>query len=158
MNKAEFAVQCFNNGFSCSQSVFAAFCEDYGLDKKFALKIGCSFGAGMAYLGEACGAVTGAFMVLGLRYGQDAEEDRPSRDFTYLVVKDFASRFRKLNGSISCKDLIDFDISDEKQLIAARKTDVFKTKCAMYVRDAVNLLEEIISEYEVKLCEEQTKK
>jgi len=158
MNKTEFAVECFNNGFSCAQAVLAAFCEEYGLDKKLALKMACSFGGGMAYLGEACGAVTGAFMVLGLKYGQDNEEDKHSRTVNFLLVKDFATRFRKLNGSISCKELIEYDISDENQLIAARQTDVFQTKCAMYVRNAVDLLEEIISEYEVRLCEEQTKK
>ncbi len=154
MNKTDFAVECFNSGFSCSQSVLAAFCEDYGLDKKLALKIACSFGGGMAHLGEACGAVTGAFMVLGLKYGQDDKEDKHSRALNFLLVKDFANRFRKLNGSISCKELIEYDISDEKQLIAARQTDVFQTKCAMYVRNAVNLLEEIIAEYDKELCKE----
>lgn len=157
MNKPEFAAECFNNGFSCSQSVLAAFCEEYGLERKLALKMACSFGAGMGYLGEACGAVTGAFMVLGLKYGQNTEEDKHSRPVNYLLVKDFATRFRKLNGSISCKELIEYDISDENQLITARQTDVFKTKCAGYVKNAVQLLEEIISEYEVSLCEDQTK-
>lgn len=158
MNKTDFATECFKSGFSCSQSVLAAFSEDYGLDKKLALKMACSFGGGMAHLGEACGAVTGAFMVLGLKYGQNDEEDKHSKAVNYLVVKDFAARFRKLNGSISCKELIEYDISDEKQLTAARQTDVFQTKCAKYVRNAVQLLEEIIFEYEVALCEDQIKK
>ena len=158
MNKTEFAAECFNNGFSCSQAVLAAFCEEYGLDKKLALKMACSFGGGMAHLGEACGAVTGAFMVLGLKYGQDNAEDKHSRAVNFLLVKEFATRFRKLNGSISCKELIEYDISDENQLIAARQTDVFQTKCAMYVRNAVDLLEKIISEFEAGLCEDQIKK
>ena len=158
MNKTEFAVESFNNGFSCSQSVLAAFCEEYGLDRKLALKMACSFGGGMGYLGEVCGAVTGAFMVLGLKYGQNTQEDKYSRSVNYSLVKDFATRFRKLNGSISCKELIEYDISDENQLIAARQTDVFQTKCVGYVKNAVQLLEEIISEYELALCEDKTKK
>jgi C_GCAxxG_C_C family probable redox protein len=158
MSKTDFAEECFNSGFSCSQAVLAAFCEDYGLDKKLALKMACSFGGGMSHLGEVCGAVTGALMVLGLKYGQDDEEDKHSKAVNFLLVKDFVARFRKLNGSISCKELIEYDISDEKQLTAARQTDVFQTKCASYVKNAVNLLEEIISEYEVELCEEQRKK
>lgn len=154
MNKIDFATESFKSGFSCSQAVFAAFCEDYGLDRKLALKIACSFGGGMAHMAGVCGAVTGAFMVLGLKYGQNEEEDKHSKIVNFLRVKDFADRFRKLNGSISCTELIAYDLSDEKQLIAARQTDVFQTKCAGYVRNAVELLEEIISEYEVEICEE----
>lgn len=158
MNRTDLAIESFKSGFSCSQAVLAAYCEDYGLDKKLALKMACSLGGGMANLGEACGAVTGALLVLGLKYGQSDEEDKHSKAINFLAIKDFATRFRKLNGSISCKELIEYDISDEKQLIAARQTDVFQTKCAGYVKDAVQLLEEIISEYEVALCEDQTKK
>jgi len=63
-----------------------------------------------------------------------------------MLVKDFASRFRKLNGSINCKELLKYDLSDEGQLNAARQTDVFTTKCLKYVKDAVEILEEIIAE------------
>lgn len=150
MNKADYAVDCYNSGFSCSQAVFTAFCEDFGLDKKLGLKIACSFGGGMGHIGEVCGAVTGAFLVLGLKYGQDDEEDKYSKAMNYLLVRDFASRFRKLNGSINCKELINYDLSDENQLNAARQTDVFKTKCPKYVRDAVGLLEEMMAEHEGK--------
>lgn len=158
MNKINFATKSFKSGFSCSQSVLAAFCEDYGLDKKLALKMACSFGGGMAHLGEACGAVTGAFLVLGLKYGQNDKDDKHSKAVNFLMVKEFAARFRKLNGSISCKELLEYDISDEKQLMAARQTDVFQTKCAGYIKNAVQLLEEIISEYEASLCEDKIQK
>jgi C_GCAxxG_C_C family probable redox protein len=148
MNKADYAVDCFNSGFNCSQAVFSTFSKDCGLDRKLALRIAGSFGGGMGHIGEACGAVTGAFLVLGLMYGQEDEEDKYTKEKNYLLVKDFASRFRKLNGSISCKELLEYDLSDEKQLDAARHTDVFKTKCPKYVRDAAQILEEMIAEIE----------
>ncbi|HOQ38212.1 MAG TPA: C-GCAxxG-C-C family protein [Acetivibrio sp.] len=149
MNKAKYAVEFFNKGFNCSQSVFCAFCEDFGVDTKLGLKMACSFGAGMGYMGEVCGAVSGAFMVLGLKYGQNNEHDQYSKTLNYLLVKDFASRFREINGSINCKELIQYDLSDEGQLNAARQTDVFTTKCPKYVKDAVEILEEIITEHRV---------
>ncbi|NLD47049.1 MAG: C_GCAxxG_C_C family protein [Clostridiaceae bacterium] len=145
-NKTVYADECFNRGFNCSQAVFSAFCEDFGLDKSQALKIACSFGAGMGYMGEACGAVTGAFMVLGLIHGQSKEADTHSKTYTYLLVKDFAARFRKINGTINCKELLGYDLGDEAQLNAARQSGVFKTKCPKYVSDAVGLLEEMIAE------------
>jgi len=146
-NKIENANQCFNSGFNCAQSVFSAFCEDFGLDKSYALKIACSFGAGMGYMCEACGAVTGAFMVLGLIYGQNIEGDTDSRAQTYLLVKEFSSRFKKINRSINCKELLNCDLSDELQLNTARQSGLFKTKCPKYIRDAVGILEEMILLY-----------
>jgi C_GCAxxG_C_C family probable redox protein len=147
MDNADFAVDCFKNGNSCAQAVFTTFCEELGLDKKLGLKIACPFGGGMGHTGGVCGAVTGALLVIGLKYGQEDNENKYSKALNYLIVQDFVSRFKKLDGSINCKELINYDLSDENQLNAARRTDVFETMCPKYVNDAVVLLEEIMSEY-----------
>lgn len=145
-SKAEYASKCFSGGFNCAQSVFSAFCEDYGLEKSHALKIACSFGGGMGYLGEVCGAVSGAFMVLGLIYGQDTENGIQKKALTYSKVKDFARRFKEINGTINCTELLNYDLSDEEQLNAARQAGIFKAKCPQYIKDAVAILEEMIAE------------
>lgn len=147
MNNAEYAVDSFNNGCSCAQAVFTTFCEEYGIDKKLGLKIACPFGGGMGHTGEVCGAVTGALLVLGLKYGQDDPENRYAKLMNYLTVQDFVSRFRKRNGTINCSELIKYDLGDEQQLNAARQTDIFTTMCPKYVEDAVEILENIMSEY-----------
>ncbi len=145
-NKAERANECFNSGFNCAQSVLSVFCEDYGLDKSYALKIACSFGGGMGHLGEVCGAVSGAFMVLGLIYGQSTENDMQKKALTYSKVKDFAQRFMEINGTINCTKLLNYDLSDEEQLNAAKQAGIFKVKCPKYIKDAVAILEEMIAE------------
>lgn len=119
--KSECAADCFNDGFNCAQAVFSTFCEDLGLDKTNALKASTSFGAGMGYIEQTCGAVTGAFLVLGLKYGQTEPEDKHLKALTYLKVKDFAHRFRKLNGSINCTELLGINLGDEAKLLAARQ-------------------------------------
>lgn len=146
-SKVESANECFSSGFNCAQSVFSAFCEDFGLEKSQALKIACSFGGGIGHLGEVCGAVSGAFMVLGLIYGQTTEQDTQKKAFTYLKVKDFAKRFKEVNGTINCTELLNYDLGDEAQLNAARQAGLFKTKCPKYIRDAVRILEEMIAEH-----------
>lgn len=78
----------------------------------------------------------------------DTVDDKYSLAMNYLIVKDFVSRFKKLNGSINCKELINCDLSDEDQLTRAKQTGAFKTKCPKYVSDAVKLLEEIMTEYD----------
>ena len=148
MSKADYAEECFNSGFNCAQAVFSTFAREHGLEEKLALKIAGSFGAGMGYIGEACGAVTGAFLVLGLIYGQQEEEDRYTKIRNYMLVKDFAYRFRKINGSVHCRELLGYDLTDERQRKEAGQSDVFETTCAKYVRDAVGILEEMLAELE----------
>ena len=83
MSKIDTAVSGFKEGFNCAQSVLSAFSEELGLTRETALKIACPFGGGMARQAETCGAVTGAFMVIGLKYGQASKADKASKNRTY---------------------------------------------------------------------------
>ncbi|KAF5410712.1 MAG: hypothetical protein C5S47_05925 [Candidatus Methanogasteraceae archaeon] len=64
MNEIEDAVSCFKDGFSCSRAVLSAYGEQFGLDHERASEVSGAFGGGMGHLGETCGAVTGAFMLI----------------------------------------------------------------------------------------------
>ena len=80
MNKVESAVFSFNNGFNCCQSVLLAYCQEFGLDSQVASRLSTGFGGGMGRMAGVCGAVTGAFMVLGLKYGKmRAEDNEPNK-------------------------------------------------------------------------------
>ncbi len=63
------AVERFKKGFNCSQAVLGSFSKQFGLDCDKASKVATGFGSGMR-MGGTCGAATGAFMVLGLKYGK----------------------------------------------------------------------------------------
>jgi len=64
--KAFLAINSFRSGYNCAQSVLYAFKDDFDFDENLALDISVGFGGGMERLQEKCGAVTGAFMVMGL--------------------------------------------------------------------------------------------
>jgi C_GCAxxG_C_C family probable redox protein len=145
MNRAaDSAVTIFNNGFNCSQAVLASHCEELGLDKDSALKLSCAFGGGMGHIGEVCGAVSGALMLLGLRYGKYRIDDAEGKERTYKLVQDFTRQFKAKHGSIQCTDLIGYDISIEEELIRAREAGVFKTVCPLLVKDSVELIEKLL--------------
>jgi C_GCAxxG_C_C family probable redox protein len=144
MTKAEQAISLFKEGFSCSQAILAALSEPLGLDREKALKISQSFGGGMARLGLTCGAVTGAFMAIGLKYGQTRAEDVVARDKTYALVRDFIGEFKSRHGSIVCNDLIGADMSTAEGHDQAAARGVFEHLCPQYVRDAVEILEKIL--------------
>lgn len=147
MNRSEKAVESFNNGCNCAQAVFTAFCGDLGLEEKLGLKIACPFGGGLGHTGGVCGAVTGALLTIGLKYGPESTEDKDSKVLNYIIAHDFISEFKKSNGSVNCTELINYDLSDETQLELARQSGVFNTKCPKYVSDAVEILDTILSEH-----------
>jgi len=143
-DRIEGALACFMEGFSCSQAVFSAYAQELGLDTAVALKISCALGGGMGHIGETCGAVTGAFLVIGLKHGRKTIEDIEAREKTYRFVQQFAEKFKLRNRSIKCKELLPYDISTEEGLRMARENNLFRTICPKYVKDAVEIIEEIL--------------
>ena len=144
-DKIEKAVEGFRNGFNCSQAVFSCYSEQFGLDCERALKVATGFGGGMR-MGETCGAVTGAFMVLGLKYGNATAENQQAKEKTYEKVIEFTNRFKARNGSVICRDLLGCDISTQEGQKKARDDSLFSTVCPEMVRNAAEILEEMLPE------------
>jgi C_GCAxxG_C_C family probable redox protein len=142
--KSEIAFDTFNKGFNCAQAVFSSYSAEYGLDTSFAKKIGGAFIGGIANNGEVCGAVTGALMLIGLKYGQYNEGDKESKEKTIKITNDYIQKFKKEHGSIICRDLLKYDLSIEEEAQKARESGVFKTLCPVFVKRSVELFEEII--------------
>lgn len=144
MSKAKEAKKRFEKGFSCAPAVFSTYSEQSGLGKEVALRIACGFGGGIGRTGRTCGAVTGAVMVIGLRHGQVDVADEESRQETHKLVKKFIDRFTALHGSIECRELIGYDLSDSRKLESARESGVFRDKCPVFVYDAARILEDAL--------------
>jgi len=143
MNRIETALSRFAEGFNCSQAVFSSYIE--GIDEETAMKIASGFGGGMGRLAETCGAATGAMMVLGLRYGGTSPTPE-AKERIYAKIREFADRFKARNGSLVCRDLLSCDISTPEGYETAREKSLFTTTCPEYVRDAAEILEEMLAE------------
>jgi len=143
MSRASNAVENFLEGFACSQAIFAEYCQQFAFDRDQALKISSGFAGGMR-MGATCGAVTGAYMVLGLKFGMDPCEKPEGRKPVYDAVNDFTRRFEADNGSLNCRALLGCDISTVKGLEIAKEKDLFRTVCPRFVRSTVELLDEIL--------------
>ena len=144
MAKAEDAVALFQQGFTCSQALLSVFAQDFGLDRDMALRILQGFGAGIAYTDDTCGAVSGAIMVIGLRYGRIRADDIVAKEKTYAVVREFLREFKKRNGSVDCTGLLGYDLSDPQQVAEVKKNKVVMARCPAFVRDAVKLVEILV--------------
>lgn len=131
----------FSEGYSCSQSVLAAFASDLGLDTDAALRVAAAFGGGMGGTGRTCGAVTGALMALGLKYGATRGDDKATKERAYALAREFIERFEARNGDVACAELLGVDISTPQGHNAAREANLFKTTCPALVASAVVILE-----------------
>lgn len=89
MNNEEIAVSSFDSGSTCSQAILSTLGPRFGLNHELALCVAGAFGGGMARMGETCGAVTGALMVIGLCYGKVKPEDDEAKESTYRFVNRF---------------------------------------------------------------------
>jgi C_GCAxxG_C_C family probable redox protein len=143
MNRVELALACFQSGFSCAQSILSTYGTELGLEREQALRAAGAFGGGMGRLGRTCGAVTGAFMVIGLKYGRTRAEDSQAAERTYTTVRDFVDRFQARRGSIECRELLGCDISRPEGLSFARENRLFGSVCPGIVRDAAEVLEDL---------------
>ncbi len=96
--------QRFPIEFNCAQTVFSLHAEEIGMDEKKALKIASGFGGGMS-CAETCGAVTGAYMVIGMKHGHDIA-DPDAKALTKQLIIDFNQKLKEVHGTLICKELI----------------------------------------------------
>ncbi len=147
MSQIPKAVELFRDGCACSQAILAVYGEPLGLSRDLAMRIAAGFAAGMR-LGETCGAVTGALMVLGLRHAS-ADCDRPTgREAAYDRAAEFTDRFKALNRSVICRELLGCDISTAEGMRQAEQQNLFKTTCVRMVENAAAILEEMAATHD----------
>ena len=144
-NNKENAAELFKKGYNCSQAVFAAFCDELGMDFEIALKLASSFGGGMGRLREVCGAVSAMFMVAGLKCGYTDPKDNTSKQSHYELIQMLARRFEEENGSIICRELLGLDIHHDIPVPEKRTEKYYKKRpCAELVKCAANIIDEVI--------------
>ncbi|MDD4052037.1 MAG: C-GCAxxG-C-C family protein [candidate division Zixibacteria bacterium] len=144
MNRKELAIERFRGDYNCAQSVLSVFAADFGLDEKVALRIAWPFGGGMARLQKTCGAVTGAYMVIGLAWGTKKPETEEEKEKVYQVVQQFTARFEAIHGATDCLTLLGQDISTPEGRQKSKDENRSALRCEKYVGDAVTILEDLL--------------
>ncbi|MGB9371683.1 MAG: C-GCAxxG-C-C family protein [Halobacteriota archaeon] len=144
MTKAEDAVALFQQGFNCTQSILSVFAPDYGLDLDMACRISQGFGAGMGRTDNICGSLSGAIMVIGLRYGGIRADDVEAKEKTYAMVREFLQKFKNRYGSVACTDLLGYNLSDPQQYANSMTHKVATERCPIFIRGAVELVETLL--------------
>ena len=143
MNHAQKARDLFLSDCSCSQAVFAAFADDFGMDQDTALRLASSFGGGMGGMRETCGAVSGMLMAAGMKWGYSEVGNLDIKTAHYARVRSLVERFKEEHKTIVCRELL-AHLGELKKDPSARTAEYYKVcPCVMFVETAARLLDEM---------------
>lgn len=123
------AVEYFNNGYSCSESIIKVAIEK-GLCPKEFLPVATSFSGGMSS-GCLCGAVSAVQLILGYHFGRENSDGNEllARQYAQKVVEEFKAR-----NKVTCCRVLSGGLEGSAK----------KERCSKYVADAVEILEGIL--------------
>ncbi len=140
------AVAYFKEGFNCSQSVVAAFADLYGYTREQALHMSASFGGGIGRMRLTCGAACGMFLLAGLETAATEGGDRATKSRNYAAVQELAARFKAVNGSLTCGELLGLRRDAPVSSQAEARTEAYYAKrpCPRVIESAARIFAEYI--------------
>jgi C_GCAxxG_C_C family probable redox protein len=143
MENLEKALIYFADQFNCSQSVFSAYSERFGISEDDAIRIATGFGAGFGREQEVCGAISGAVMVLGCKYFKENDVSG-SKEIIYNKTNELLAKFKEVNNTIYCSDLTGIDFKKDVNREEFKKQNIQEKICKKCIVDVCKLLEEMI--------------
>jgi C_GCAxxG_C_C family probable redox protein len=143
-NRPQHAVDRFLASMNCSQAVLETYAPMVGLSTDNARRVSAAFAGGMG-MGEECGAVTGAFMVIGLKYGKTVDRNSRADKKTFAAVARFMEEFKKRHQKTGCSELLGTDMGTPEGVKEAADKGLFTSACPGYVRSAAEILDDIMA-------------
>lgn len=139
--RVQSAVQNFESGFNCAQSVFLAYSDVFELDLNMAKKMSVSFGGGLGRMREMCGTVSAMAMLAGFKYPVLDQNDQEARTKNYAIVQKMADLFKEKHGTIICRSLLPASQADETTPTPSERTPEYYAKrpCSKYVAEAARI-------------------
>lgn len=141
--REEEVLKCFSQGFDCSQVVLSSVAEELGIDDITAKKVASGFGGGM-FCGSTCGAVTGALMAIGLKYGHSMPNTPEVKEKNIAKIAEFKEKFAEKYDSVICKELLGYDITNPEDLKKINEKELLTKFCPKLVSDVIDTLKEVL--------------
>lgn len=139
--RVQAAVENFESGYNCAQSVFLAYADLLDLERDMAQMMSVSFGGGMGRMREVCGTVSAMAMLAGFKYPVKEKTDQEARTRNYAMVQKAAGMFKDVYGSIICRDLLPpADAAATTPAPSLRTKEYYgKRPCSKYVAQAARI-------------------
>ena len=133
------------SSLNCAQIVFSSFSEDTGIPEDQAELLTSAFGGGM-YSGETCGAVVGALLTLGTKYGTKIPVNPTDMDIMREKTLAFRERFKQKHGSCLCREILGVDCSTEEGAAIIEEKGLHQSICPHVMADAIEIVEDLLDE------------
>lgn len=130
------AVEIFNSGFACSESIIYAIKKNFELDdlSDDAIAMSSGFPWGLGGAGCICGALAGGTMCLGYFFGRRTPGD-PAINKCFKLTQELHDYFKETCGGTCCRVLTRGKEKNSPQR---------KAQCTQFVSDTVKKTAEII--------------
>ncbi len=136
---ADRAEQRFRSGHNCAQSTLWTVAEAMGISCPECIPgVALAMGGGIGHTGQACGALTGGVMAIGLAVDRFTEESQQGKkDRANGLAARFVDAFVEGFGTPDCAQVLGFSWREPDALERFRREDAMGHKCAPCVRWAV---------------------
>jgi C_GCAxxG_C_C family probable redox protein len=142
----ELAKKYFNGGFNCAESTLLSVTDSLGINNELIPKVATGFGGGFGRNSQICGAISGAVLAIGIKFGRNDINDSKSKDLAYEKVRIFMKEFEDEFNSMICKELTGCDLRTREGIEKYNKENKHSLDCSKYVAFAAKKAFEMIKE------------
>ena len=135
----------FGCGYDCSMQVLAELAPDVGLTEEQGLRLAACLGVG-AMKGQFCGAVSGALIAIGYKYGNTERNDMAAKGVCLAKREEFYQRFEKEFGGFTCPELMKLDLRKPEDAAKAKERNLISTFCPKVCSFAIMTARDILKE------------
>ena len=147
MNRSQTAIDLFNSGYNCAQSIVGAFSDVLGLSLTQAVKLASSFGGGLSRMREVCGTVSGMAIIIGILYGYSEPTDFNGKKWQYSLVQSLANEFKNQYGTVNCRELLGELGKDSTPDPTPRTPEYYcKRPCGRFIYTMAEIVDRCIAE------------
>ena len=128
--------------FLCSEAVLLSLCDHLQIRSEIVPRIATGFGAGMGGQGLVCGAISGAVMALGIKFGRDNAEKKGNKP--YWFTAEFLRRFRREWNRVTCRELTGCDLTTDAGRKKYDDNELWETKCRKLIATSSEIAYDMI--------------
>ena len=104
------------------------FADVIGLSEEEIARLASGFGGGMGRMREVCGTVSAMTMVAGALIPASDVTDKAAKTANYALVQEMADEFKKMNGSIICRELLGLSKTEGTPVPSERTPEYYKKR------------------------------
>ena len=126
------------------RAILEGYADKVKIAPQLAVSIGSGLGGGVGRKQSICGAINAGAIILGLNYSSGISGDTETKDKAAEIVGQFVSECEQKLGKITCKELLNIDLSNPDEKAAVKEAGLFDRVCDNAVVQTAIILEKYL--------------